>query len=244
MSRRPALISLLTVWLTGLVTVWPAMADAETSREVEDKATEEQLLSSMFPSGCHFSGQFSQQKSMQGLPVPLKSAGDFYYSCDLGLVWHTSEPFSEAILYVNSTNNFRAEDDGTLTPLSGVARYIMSNIFVRLLKGDTGYFTDEFAVTKEPDDTLLLIPESEMMRKGLEATRIAKSGTGDGDALQPAVTIKVTDATGQNTQVLIDQIEEYSFEGKRKAWEQCETLYSGKTNWCRVLLSPARFDAF
>ena len=71
MSRRPALISLLTVWLTGLVTVLPAMADADPSREVEDKATEEQLLSSMFPSGCHFSGQFSQQKSMQGLPVPL-----------------------------------------------------------------------------------------------------------------------------------------------------------------------------
>lgn len=207
----------------------------------QSSANEETLLSSMFPSGCHFSGQFSQQKAMEGLPVPLKSAGDFYYSCDLGLVWHTIEPFSEAILYVNGTNNFRAEDDGTLTPLSGVARYIMSNIFIRLLKGDTGYFTDEFAISQEDSGALLLIPESDMMRKGLDAIRISQENT---DNAQPAVTIKVSDATGQNTQVLIDQIQAYEFDGKRKAYEQCEALYADKTDWCRVLRSPGRFETY
>ena len=229
--------TLKTLALTGML----AAAATPLAMADENGTAEEQLLASVFPSGCNFSGQFNQQKAMQGLPVPLNSNGDFFYSCDLGLVWHTSEPFSEAVLYVNSTNNFRAEDDGALTPLSGVARYVMSNIFVRLLKGDTGYFTDEFAISQEDAGDLVLLPESEMMRKGLQAIRISKTGD---DTTPMAVSIKVTDASGQDTQVRIDNIQEFDFEGKRNAYEQCLEQYSDKTNWCQVLRSPSRYDAF
>lgn len=231
--KKTSLKWLAALWMVAVLASTAAMAG-------QTEASEESLLSGLFPSNCYFSGHFKQQKAVKGLPAALSSSGDFFYACDLGLVWHTSTPFSEAVLYVNGTNNFTAQDDGTLSPLSGVARYIMSNIFVRLLEGDTRYFAEEFAVSQEETKSLVLLPESEMMQKGLEAIRISKSG----DKTAPVtLNIKVTDATGQDTQVLIEQIKHYNFDGKRKAYEQCLEMYSDKTNWCQVLRSPSRYDA-
>jgi len=217
-----------------------AVAEASPVLAKDSKNTEETLLSAIFPSRCNFSGHFSQRKAVEGVSVPLNSTGDFFYSCDLGLVWHTSKPFSEAVLYVNSTNNFKAEDDGTLTPLTGITRYIMSNIFVRLLNGDTAYFAEEFSVTEATDKTVRLHPESGMLQKGLDVIHISKTE----DDSPTAVSIKVTDVKGQDTLVLIDHIQQYSFTGKRSAYEQCNNLYADKTNWCQVLRSPSRFDVF
>lgn len=229
-------------YLKGLIlALISAVAGTSLAKAEQAGSAEDTLLSSIFPSGCHFSGEFKQRKTVQGLPVPLNSTGDFYFSCDLGLVWHTASPFSEAILYVNSANNFRAQDDGTLTPLSGVARYVMSNIIVRLLKGETGYFTEEFAITEEAAGSVLLLPENEMMQKGLHAIRITKTAE---DTASAVLNITVTDATGQDTNVVIDQVQQYDFEGKRSAYDQCTGLYADKTDWCQVLRSPSRYSAF
>lgn len=203
---------------------------AEAGEEVE-----EQLLAGVFPESCNFSGKFLQQKTVEGLPVPLKSHGDFFYSCDLGLVWRTVSPFEEAILYINSSNNYRADEDGQLQPLSGIARYIMSSVFVKLLNGDTDYFLDAFTVSEADGGSVLLHPESDYMKKGLE--RIAFAKTTD-EELGITLSIKVTDATGQITSVHIDQIDEFEIEGKRNAYEKCESLYRDNVNLCRVLRSP------
>ena len=207
----------------------------QASPRQPDEAT---LLAEIFPSGCHFSGQFSQQKTIQGVPVPLTSTGDFYHSCDLGLIWHTQTPFTEAILYVNSSNNFKADGNGTLAPLTGTTRYIMSNIFVRLLKGDTSYFTDEFAISADMQSgTVTLRPESEYIRKGLDSILVSKATDQEKGV---SLNIEVLDATGQRTDVLISAVEQYDFSGKRAAYEQCEALYSD-TSWCQVLRSPSRY---
>jgi|TARA_Y100001968_G_scaffold324701_1_gene364571 hypothetical protein len=218
------------VLLCGLV---PRPVPASPSQP--DEAT---LLEEIFPSGCHFSGQFLQQKTIQGVPVPLKSTGDFYHSCDLGLIWHTQTPFNEAILYVNSSNNFKADANGALAPLTGTTRYIMSNIFVRLLKGDTSYFTDEFAISADiQSGTVTLRPESEYIRKGLDSIIVNKTTDQEKGV---TLNIEVLDATGQRTDVLISAVEQYDFSGKRAAYEQCEALYSD-TSWCQVLRSPSRY---
>lgn len=208
----------------------------QAAPRLPDEAT---LLAEIFPSGCHFSGHFSQQKNIQGVPVPLTSNGDFYYSCDLGLVWHTQMPFNEAILYVNSSHNFRTDADGGLAPLTGSTRYIMSNIFVRLLKGDTRYFIDEFAISEDSQSTAVILrPENEYIRKGLDIIEVSKMLD---QAKGTSLSIKVLDATGQHTDVVISDIQQYTISGKRAAFEQCEALYAHTSDWCQVLRSPSRY---
>ncbi|NMH60674.1 outer membrane lipoprotein carrier protein LolA [Alteromonas ponticola] len=225
-----------SVWrwlLGGMVLLVSSWLSAD-----EGNADEKALLTDLFPSKCHFSGQFTQTKAVAGLPVPLKSNGDFFFSCDLGLIWRTHEPFNEAILYVNSTNNFRVNEDGSLASLTGVTRYIMSNVFVKLLKGDAAYFIDEFAISQADDDaSITLTPQSDFMKKGIQHIRFNKSESED---LGITLFVDVMDATGQATHVSIDTIVHYDIEGKRRAFEQCEKLYSQHTDWCQVLRSPSR----
>lgn len=199
--------------------------------------SEAPLLAEIFPSSCHFSGKFVQQKTIEGVPAPLISTGDFYYSCALGLVWRTQTPFTEAILYVNNSNNFKVNGNGDLSPLTGATRYIMSNIFVRLLKGDTDYFTDEFAISRGSQaGTIELRPESEYVRKGLDTISINKTTDQNKEV---SLNIEVLDATGQSTNVVISAVEQFNLDGKRAAYEQCNALYSD-TSWCQVLRSPSR----
>ncbi|WP_414829110.1 outer membrane lipoprotein carrier protein LolA [Alteromonas sp. H39] len=218
-----------------IVLVVAGWVGAPFSYAEEGETHEEALLASVFPQSCHFSGKFVQQKTMEGLPVPLTSDGDFFYSCDLGLVWRTVTPFEEAILYVNSSNNYRIDESGELQPLSGIARYIMSSVFVKLLNGDTDYFLDAFSVSEADGESVLLTPESDYMKKGLDRILFEKSND---DELGITLGIKVTDATGQVTSVNIDQIKEFDAEGKRDAFEKCESLYPENEELCRVLRSP------
>jgi len=205
-----------------------------------EPADEKALLGEVFPDQCHFSGQFTQQENVEGVPVPLKSAGDFFYSCDLGLIWHAREPFKETILYVNSANNFRVEEDGSLSPLTGVTRYIMSHVFVKLLNGDADYFVEEFAISQaEKDDAVELKPESEFMKKGVQSIRFNKQEDEQQGVL---LFIDVLDATGQVTHVSIDSVNTYNIDGKRQAFEQCERLYQQSSQWCQILRSPSRAD--
>lgn len=211
------------------------------SLATEDVTNEKTLLAGLFPTSCHFSGHFLQHKNVEGLPLPLKSTGDFFYSCDLGLVWSTTAPFRDAILYVNRAKNYRVDEQGVLTPLTGIARYIMSNVFVRLLNGDADYFAEEFAISLADDNVVALKPESDFMKKGIESIRFKKvNDTEHGTSLF----IDVTDATGQITRVSIDQIRDYDIDGKRHAFDQCETLYADTTDWCQVLRSPSRAETF
>ena len=196
------------------------------------------LLAEIFPSNCHFSGRFSQHKTIKGVPAPLTSTGDFFYSCSLGLVWHTQTPFTEAILYVNNSNNFKVNSNGDLSPLSGITRYIMSNIFVRLLKGDADYFTEEFAISRgSQPGTVILRPESEYIRKGLDTISINKTTDQNEEV---TLNIEVLDDSGQHTNVVISAVEQFNLDGKRAAYEQCKALYSD-TSWCQVLRSPTRY---
>lgn len=202
--------------------------------------SKKELLADIFPTSCHFSGQFLQRKNINGLPVPLLSNGDFFFSCDLGLVWSTHSPVNEAILYINSSRSYRVNDEGNIYPLSSVTRYIMSKVLLRLLKGDIDYFAEEFLIMRSDDNEMLVLrPESQFMKKGIDSIQFKKEvGIEDEVSLR----VIVTDITGQNTELNIEGIKEHQIDGKDQASEQCEMLYPDTLQWCKVLRSPRRLN--
>ncbi|MBO1256751.1 outer membrane lipoprotein carrier protein LolA [Alteromonas sp. 5E99-2] len=226
----------LFILLISIGALWPTNANSSQKHN----STELQLLADLSPTSCHFSGTFSQQKNVKGLPVPLLSTGDFFFSCDLGLIWNTLSPFSEALLYINASNNFRIDDKGNVEALSGVAHYSMSKIFLKLLKGDTQYFADAFSVVLIPNsDTIELTPESSFMKKGIEHIHFNKNKDEQGNI---QLEIRVMDITGQMTKVEINNISEFDISGKRQAFEQCEKAYPSPLQWCKGLRSPLHFQ--
>lgn len=222
-------------WLCLGLILLSASLRANTATE-----SEKELLANVFPTSCHFSGQFSQLKHIDGLPVPLLSEGDFFFSCDLGLVWNTHSPFNEVILFVNAAKNYLVDDEGEIQPLSGITQYILSKVLMRLLQGDTDYFAEEFIVTPaEGSEMLMLRPESYFMQKGIDNIQFKKN-----ESLEEGVSLSVvvTDTTGQKTKVQINRIQEHEIDGRRSAFEQCKDLYPNSEQWCKLLRSPRRFE--
>lgn len=202
-------------------------------------SAEKQLLSAVFPKTCHFSGLFVQKKEIQGLAFPLQSSGDFLFSCDLGLIWNTTAPFNEALLYANAKTNYKVDEHGNIEEMSGTTRYVMSRFFLRLLNGDADYFAQEFKVTLTEDGSgTILTPESDFMKKGIEGILIENFNP-DEKAL--SLNVKITDATGQATHITIKSIVEYSLDGRTEAYKQCKVLYPNPSKWCRLLRSPGYY---
>ncbi|MFC4699976.1 outer membrane lipoprotein carrier protein LolA [Glaciecola siphonariae] len=222
--------------LSVLLFLVSGITHANDSAQINEQA----MLAEVFPSSCDFSGDFTQTKHIDGLPMPIKSTGDFFFSCGLGLIWNANTPFSEVLLFANATTNFRIDESGEIEALSGKVRYGMSKIFLRLLKGDVEYFADEFSVNLlENGAVTQLIPESEFMRQGINNILIKKTQSPQ----QPLMlNIDIQDATGQVTSVVIDNINEYSVSGKKQAFEQCKQVYPSPAQWCRMLRSPWRFE--
>ncbi|WP_189405634.1 outer membrane lipoprotein carrier protein LolA [Alteromonas halophila] len=227
--------------LLGYLLVPAALAQTDSEPASPTGVSEEaeaQLLAAIFPDSCHFSGQFSQQKAVKGLPMPLKSRGDFYFSCELGLIWHTQAPFQEALLYANASDSYRVNERGDIEPLSGVAKYAMSNIFLRVLKGDTDYFAQMFTVRRaENESGTELLPDSAFMQKGIKRILISKQRD-DNDAV--TLNIHIDDTTGQRTAVTINQITPYAINDKQAAYDQCRALYPSTRKWCRALRMPGQ----
>ena len=231
MTRR--LIQLKLISLSLILASHNIMANDATD-------IEKRLLADIFPTSCHFSGQFSQQKDIRGIPMPLRSGGNFFFSCDLGLVWSTTSPFEEALLYTDAITNFRADDKGNIELLSGVVRHSVSKIFLRLLKADTDYFADEFSVQLVGKNKVIeLIPESGLMKKGIERIHIKQH---ENDKHGMSLNIRIKDMRGQMTQVNIEHITKYVIKGKKEAFDQCEKLYPKPLQWCGVLLSPWQYE--
>ena len=126
MTNKNALCSAVFIFLLVMLN---GNAKAEDASDTEKK-----LLTDIMPNSCNFSGQFVQKKAIKGLPIPLQSNGEFFFSCDLGLIWRTSSPFEEALLFANGATHFRIDEHGEHAPLSGMVRYSMSRIFIRLLQ--------------------------------------------------------------------------------------------------------------
>ena len=229
---------LLLLFFVSFLANFPAIS---ALRDGSNTALAEQdILKEAFPSICHFSGNFEQKRQSKGLPIPLNSSGNFYYSCDLGLIWNTESPINDVLLYVNATTNFRVNENGDIESLSGAVRYAMSRIVLRLMRGDIAYFASEFEVSRsEEEGSILLLPESTFMKKGIKSIQLNKTMENSSDT---KLLITIRDLNEQNTSIEIKDIAEYRFEGERKAFEQCELLYPQPSLWCRVLRSPWRYE--
>ncbi|MFC3095366.1 outer membrane lipoprotein carrier protein LolA [Alteromonas sediminis] len=219
--------SAVLLWMLSL----PFISQAESTQ-----------LAQIFPTSCHFSGTFTQNKHIEGISFPLQSEGDFYFSCNFGLVWNTITPFPEALLYANARMNYRVDEQGKIEEMPSTTRYVMSQFFLRLLKGDAEYFENEFSVSAlQENQGTLLVPKSDFMKRGLKHIKVNKRLLSD-SANSVQLDIEISDATNQVTHIVISDILEYEIEDRQAAVEQCLELYPRPLQWCRLMRSPGYYN--
>ena len=197
---------------------------------------EKALLQSVMPTACHFSGGFMQSKTVQGLPKPLVSEGEFFFSCDMGMIWQTQAPFAESLIYSNYFNYRIIDDD--IEKLSSLTHYGMSKVMLKMLNGDVDYFAKSFEAVLLADNELSLSPESKFMKKAIDKIILKKIQAGHSLALH----VSIYDRGQQLTTIAIDKLVEYDLKTKQRVQERCEEAYLEQKKLCEVLRFPARFD--
>ena len=199
---------------------------------------EKNQLQTVMPTACHFSGNFVQKKAMQGLPIPLVSEGDFFFSCDLGIIWQTQQPFPEALIYSDFHNYRVSSETNNIERLTSLTHFGMSKIMLKMLNGDVDYFSESFAVDLIGENQFSLSPQSKFMKRAIDKITLQRVLTDDSVSLL----VTIEDISQQQTEISIDRLIEYKLDTKQAVRQQCEKLYPNQKTLCEVLRYPGRFN--
>ena len=115
-------------------------------------------------------GKFQQQKQLQGLPLPLTASGNFSYSQDQGLNWHTLSPVNSQL----QIGNKPAVNAGTLD--SNTNASLVANIFIAVVRGDLRQLQQYFTIQSSGDTAhwrLRLTPIKETLASYLSYIDVA-----------------------------------------------------------------------
>ncbi len=201
-------------------------AYANSDKELE-------ILKSMLPEACFFSGEFNQSKQIKTLPVPLKSNGEFVYSCDSGLIWNTQKPIVESLVFTNEKLHFLVLDQSTQENLDGVQHFFLANLLLSLMAGDTQFIANEFKLisSKDQHGILTLKPKNKMVKQAIQSVMLKKIESSN------VLEISITDSKQQITQIVSS--EKQQFKANDDFVKSCMSL---STSSCKLLLDPVRIS--
>lgn len=211
-----------------------------TTDKKNDSQTLENELRSLMPTECVFSTQFTQTKKTT--PFTLTSNGILFYSCDYGLLWKSTTPFIETLIYKKNSLNFRIEEDGTREKLTSIAHRNLGKFLLHLLDGNVAYFFDAFDVTKETKETkdateLLLTPKNKHMKKAIQSISLtmlsAPEHIKDASSLQ--LNIRINHANEDMTDITINNIVTSQPENAAQLDVFCTQTMGESNNVCETL---------
>jgi hypothetical protein len=141
-------------WLAAglLIVLWGTAAAADDV--FAHPATPAQLLELVGPSARALAAQpvlagtFAQRRFLRDLPAPLRSDGDFVFSKELGIVWHTAHPFDAAFVLTREGLTQRTEGMQTTRVGAGSqpALRVSIELFFALFALDLERLSSDFEV--------------------------------------------------------------------------------------------------
>ncbi|MGC3979833.1 MAG: outer membrane lipoprotein carrier protein LolA [Steroidobacteraceae bacterium] len=94
-------------------------------------------------------GQFVYKKYLKEIPQPLVSKGDFVFARELGIDWHTREPFDSD--FVLTSQGITQRDDGKTTMQMKASEQpavkVVARIFLALLSLDVASLQNSFTLS-------------------------------------------------------------------------------------------------
>jgi hypothetical protein len=152
-------------------------------------------------------GKFIYKKFLKEIPQPLISRGEFLFARELGIEWHTREPFDSD--FVLTAKGMTQTDDGKLTLQMNASEQpavqVVAHIFLSLLSLDVASLQKSFALSgvqlNKPSGGK---PDKSTWQIGLRPTvsaiaAVFKEAVISGDA--QVETLLLRDANGDRTEI-------------------------------------------
>jgi len=125
------------------------------------------------PQHCHFSSQFKQTKSLVSLPVPLKSSGNIYFSCQAGLIWQTQLPIQEELVLTQRSVHFQYSQTNQLETINSLQTQFLSKLLIGLISVNKSYINETFSVETLSENQFKLTPNNNKVKKAIESINIS-----------------------------------------------------------------------
>lgn len=186
-------------WL-ALWCLWPMFSGA-----AELPVTGEQLLrTTLAKPAAHLAkaqvldGRFTHAKHLREIPKPLIASGEFVFARELGVYWHTQEPFDSVVVLTSRGILEKAEGAQTLNLSADEqpAVRMIANVFLALFTLDMATLERSFLLFSESEPergrwTIVLKPRGGAIANVF--VRATVSGTTDVEQ------VVLTDAHGDRT---------------------------------------------
>ena len=159
---------LIRLFYIALLLSWPVLVSGATSLDA---------ITAQLESRDQIYGQFTQQRTISLLAVPLKSSGQFSFDRDDGLYWTTLQPIKNVIRISEADGVMVGNDVASLTSVS--SSDIVGKIFLGLLSVDFREIEVMFDVVHLPDECdtihgwcLTLRPKSEALKNFIDSVAL------------------------------------------------------------------------
>lgn len=170
-------------------------------------------------------GDFSQLRTINGIPKPLSSNGRFMFWLGAGIYWETQEPFFSASTF---TANDLIQWNSDFTPLQntsqqGVVQKYMNEVIMAIFQADDQALQRYFDIIWKGNRSawaLELTPSTSAVRKAIDTITL------QGDQFIRQVHIVSTQ--GDSTNVLFEHLTTAEHPNN----EQCRRFYRQPTRTC------------
>jgi hypothetical protein len=138
-------------WLCTLLVMYASGAQAADpfAHPVTDEAELRSMLSrpaSKLHNAQVLTGQFQHSRHLREIPKPLIALGDFTFARDLGVFWHTRQPF-DSVVVLTEAGLAQSDDGGPVQRISAGSQpavRLLKNIFMALFTLDTQSLARDF----------------------------------------------------------------------------------------------------
>lgn len=122
----------------------------------------------IFPQACYLSGTYQQTKTLPGLPGTVESHGDFIFSCDKGLIWHTALPVRDTLVYAIDGRQYKILQGAVTQPLNDAVHRHLNRLLNGLIGADAEYLQRHFDLRPQ-ENGIELFPKRRRMKRFLDS---------------------------------------------------------------------------
>lgn len=154
------------------------------------------------PQECRFSGEFTQQKKLQGLEQAIISSGVFFYDCELGIIWKTLSPNTESLVLNKTSDSYRVKRL-KIEKIQSAQDTFVSQLIMALVSADEDYLSKTFKPSSVDQTTTVLTPTNRRLKRAIKSITLTDSGVDQ-------ITFDMLDQNNQTTSIISTALKSYS----------------------------------
>ena len=149
-------------------------------------SSDQNALTAMDNKDCIFSGSFQQTRQITGLNDALDSSGQFFYHCNYGVIWKTTEPLTETLVLSKTDKNYQLQGDEIKRIRSRYSK-ILSKLIINMMGSDKTQTSKDFEIN-QTEQSVILTPNRKRIQRAIKSIEISDLSTQETERRQVLMT--------------------------------------------------------